>query len=222
MKKSNVIKLTVFVLLISAVIWFVVSNGIQKGMDINSLRAYIRSCGKLAAVVFIGIFTLRTLFPVIPYSFMVVLGGSVFGPRFGFLFSMVAVAFSAAFAFYLSRFLGREVMEKFLHRGKLKDIGSKVEKHGFKMIFFMRISSIFHFDLLGFLAGMTKMKFRDYILATVIAMLPETFILNYLGNSIRHPFSPKFIIAVVAIVIMIALSIVIKKYYFDKNGETEN
>src|SRR5260370_14601840 len=54
---------------------------------------------------------------------------------------------------------------------------------GFKIVLLTRLSPLFPFTLLNYAFGLTKVRFRDYILASWIGMLPGTLMYVYLGST---------------------------------------
>jgi uncharacterized membrane protein YdjX (TVP38/TMEM64 family) len=223
MKRKSIIINSVIVLLSVALIVYLIiqfnfeirhfSHWLVKGymQNFGLVKKYIKSLGEFAVIAFIIIFVLRTFLLIFPYSVMVIFGGSVFGWRWGFLFSMIAVFLSATMAYFISKYLGKEFVQKLL-RGKLKQLDSKVEEHGFKIILFMRLSTVFPYDILNYAAGLTKIKYRDFILGTLLGMTLETFSLNFLGANAKDPFSPKFKFAVILILLTIAVPVIYNKF----------
>ncbi|MCX7749111.1 MAG: TVP38/TMEM64 family protein [Clostridia bacterium] len=169
-------------------------------------QEYIKSFGSFAVFIFITIFSIRTFLIIFPYSVMVILGGNVFGPVQGFIYSLIGVFISSTLAFYLSRSLGKEFVQKLL-KNKMQKLDVNIEKHGFKVILFMRLSAVFPYDILSYTAGLTHIKYKHFVLGTVLGVASETFSLSYLGNNIKHPFSWNFIIAIILVIITIVLPI---------------
>ena len=52
-----------------------------------------------------------------------------------------------------------------------------VEKKGFLTTLFLRFIPLFPFNGLNFALGLTRVKFKDYFLATLIGIIPGSFIL---------------------------------------------
>lgn len=175
------------------------------------VKKYINSFGQYAVFAFILIFTFRTVLVIFPYSVMVFFGGSIFGWRWGFVYSMVAVFLSASMAYFMSKYLGKEKVQRLL-RGKLKQIDSTAQEHGFKIILFMRLTTVFPYDILNFAAGLTKIRYRAFIMGTLLGMALETFSINYLGATAKNPFSPKFKFAIVLIILTTAIPTIYSKF----------
>ena len=53
---------------------------------------------------------------------------------------------------------------------------------GFRIILLLRLSPVVPFSLLNYALGMTRVQTRHYIWATIIGILPGTFLYVYLGT----------------------------------------
>jgi uncharacterized membrane protein YdjX (TVP38/TMEM64 family) len=208
--KRNIFKLSVVLVTIVICIIIGIKYNLIGKIDVNAIKDYITSYGHFAALVFILFFCLRTLLIIFPYSIVVILGGNIFGSTKAFLYSLISVFISATLAFFIGRLTGKEFVQKLL-RGRMKDLDVKIEKHGFKIIFLMRVSIIFPFDILNFAAGLSKVRYRDFIFATLLGIIPETFSLTYLGSNLSNPFSYEFYLAIALVILTIAVPFTVSK-----------
>jgi uncharacterized membrane protein YdjX (TVP38/TMEM64 family) len=175
------------------------------------LEVYLSKNKQAAPILFIAVFVMRTFFVIFPYTIMVVIGGKIFGPFLGIILSIISVFISSTAAFYLSRHFGFKFIEKRL-KGRLYSIENKIEKNGLKLIFLMRLSMLFPFDIISFTAGVTKIKYRKFILGTILGVIPETVSLNFLGSNIGNPFSKEFFVSIILVIIFVlVIPIAIKK-----------
>jgi uncharacterized membrane protein YdjX (TVP38/TMEM64 family) len=132
---------------------------------------------------------------------MTVIAGSLYGPLNGVLLSLLGLFFSSTLAFYLGRSLGKPFVNK-LTKGKLVALDSNIEKHGFKIIFLMRFSTLFPYDLLSYAAGITKINYVDFIVGSLLGITPEVIAYSYLGQHIENPMSKKFILPIVSVLLI--------------------
>jgi uncharacterized membrane protein YdjX (TVP38/TMEM64 family) len=183
-----------------------------KGISVRRLRGYIISFGPLAALVFVVMYSLKPLLIVFPAMVFTILAGNIFGPLNGFFLTMVGLFLSGSLAFYLSRRLGKPFVAK-ITRGKLLKLDENIEVHGFKIMFLMRLSCIFPYDPLSYAAGLTKMRFRDFIIATMLGVFPEMLAYSFLGQSMRHPFSKKLFIPIILVIAIGVLGSFMYKSY---------
>src|SRR6185295_13509280 len=64
---------------------------------------------------------------------------------------------------------------------KFAAIDRAVGAQGRKIVFLLRLSPVFPFNLLNYLLGLTQVRFGDYIIASV-GMLPATVLFVYYGK----------------------------------------
>lgn len=204
MRYKNIIKLSVlaFVLMVAAGI--IIKFNLLEDINFNHIQDYIKSYGKFAAVIYAVIFILRTLLIFFPSSIMVFLGGSLFGEKYGFVISMLCIFITASLAFLISRYAGKDIVNKIL-KGKMRQLDMKAEEHGFKLIFLMRLSIIFPFDIINYAAGLSKIRYIDFILGTLLGITPEVFSITYISSNIGNPLSLKFKLAIVLFIVSVAI-----------------
>jgi uncharacterized membrane protein YdjX (TVP38/TMEM64 family) len=166
------------------------------------------SYGKYSAFAFILLYGLKPIVFIIPASLLSIIAGSIFGPFKSLLLSLIGCFLSGTLAFYMSRFLGKSFVNKLL-KGKALNLNSSIEKHGFKIMLAMRLSFIFPYDALSFAAGLSEMKYYDFILGTMIGIVPEILTYSFMGNNIKNPLSIKFIAPIIVI-----LLIAVTSHYF--------
>ncbi|AJA47415.1 hypothetical protein CPAST_c13160 [Clostridium pasteurianum DSM 525 = ATCC 6013] len=177
---------------------------LKRHISIVHLKNYILSYGSFAAVIFVVIYSIKPVVLVIPTSLLSILAGNVFGPMYAFLLSMTGCFFSASLAFWLAHILGKPFVDKIL-RGKAFKLDSGIEKHGFLIMLLMRLSFVFPYDPLSYAAGLTKMKYTDFILGTMLGIIPEMLSYSFMGKHLNRPFSIKMLLPI-AIIMAVAVT----------------
>lgn len=172
-----------------------------KKIGLHGLRNYILGFGKYADIVFVLIYAVKPILFFVPASLMSILAGNIFGPIKGFILSMVGLFLSGTVAFFLAKLLGKPFVEKLL-KGKTLKLDENIEEHGFKIMLLMRLSAIFPYDPLSYAAGLTKMRYIDFITATLIGTAPEFVAYSLMGKNMRHPFSIRFMFPIILIILV--------------------
>lgn len=207
-KNKNVekIKFAIFIIFIIIVLITVIINWhFIKGLRIKNVVEFIRAKGTYAILVYLLIFAIKPILLIAPSNLISISGGILFGPVKGFILSMLGFMISGTMAFFLSQFLGKDfvrgiVGDKFI---KLDD---NMKKNGFKILFLLRLPPILPYDPLSYACGFTNIKYKHFILASVLGVIPETLCFSILGPSFRHPFSLKFIIPVAVVLLTTVFS----------------
>lgn len=179
----------------------------------EKIRDFIQGFGFFGPVVFILIYTLRAVVLVIPVGVMSLAGGLAYGKWLGTLYILIGATGGSALSFLLARYLGREFIEKLgvFKKGRLKSFDEGVEKNGFKTILFVRLVPLFQYDAVNFGSGLSKMKFRDFVLGSFIGMAPGGFINALLGSSLDNIISVQFFAALGFFILLMFIPAIYKK-----------
>ncbi|KAF1085525.1 TVP38/TMEM64 family inner membrane protein YdjZ [Sporotomaculum syntrophicum] len=177
----------------------------------EGLKEYIAACSGWGPLVYM------IMFSVIPSgSVIAIAGGMAFGVFWGTVYTVIGATLGATVAFYISRLLGRGVVGK-LTRGKMLKIEDGIEQSGFLLIFILRLIPIIPFNAISFGAGLTKIKYPDYLLATTIGIIPGSLVFINLGDKALDMRSPEFILAVGILLVMVIISTILKKRWSFEN-----
>ncbi|MEN6327740.1 MAG: TVP38/TMEM64 family protein [Syntrophomonas sp.] len=210
LSKKNIIT-AAFVLIVGLVFYFSKRSGMFANPTAEGLRDYIASFGILGPIVYMAMFS------VIPSgSVIAIAGGMAFGMFWGSLYTIIGAGIGATVAFYLSRLLGRGIVER-LVKGKVQKFDEGIEKGGFLLILILRLIPIIPFNVISYGAGLTRIRYTDYILSTMIGIVPGVLVFTNLGDKALCVRSPEFCLAAGILVLMVIASIFLKgRYSFDE------
>ena len=209
-KNMNLKKVAAFFFVLVLVVFVTMNFKEIKQMNLQRLVAYISNYGKYAAICFLLIFSLKPLLLFLPSSMLSIAAGTIFGPIYGFLLNMAGFFISATVAFYLSRFLGKDFVDKVL-KGKGVSLNSNLEKNGIKILFFIRFTPVIPFDAISYACGLSKMKYRDFIIGSMLGVFFETICYAYIGENIFSPFSYKFLVPVGLVILALGVTTYVYK-----------
>ncbi len=179
--------------------------------DLESVKAFILSFGALAPLIYIIMFTLIPL-TLFPDAVLAIASGTIFGVFWGTVYTMIGALCGASLSFFIARFLGREwVMKLVRHKAEWFDEG--VEKQGFLIILIMRLVPLIPFDIISYGAGLSKIKYSDFMIGSILGIIPGVVIYVNLGDKALDVHSPAFIISVALLIGLFSLSYLIKKKY---------
>ncbi len=149
---------------------------------VDRIDQAVRAAGILGPAVFVLIYGLGSLaLPATPFS---AAGSFIFGRFAGAAVNMLGVVLGASLGFLLGRHFVRDVARSFL-TGRLAELDRKAEKHGFPVIFYLRVVW-FPFIVLNYAAGATGIRFRDYLLGTFFGTLPGVLITSFFFGSLKN------------------------------------
>ncbi|WP_032120890.1 TVP38/TMEM64 family protein [Clostridium amazonitimonense] len=208
MSKRDKIRLVLgLFIIVFLVLLFINRHKLKEFTSLDSFINFVKGYGNYALLCFILIFSLKPLMVVVPSAMLSIASGVVFGPIKGFVINMVGFFLSGTLAFIISRFLGRDFVNKIL-KGKTLKLNNNMEKNGFKILFLLRLPPVLPYDPLSYTCGLTKIHYKPFIMASLLGVIPETLCYSYMGENIFNPLSPKFIIPLTIVIIATILSTV--------------
>jgi len=153
----------------------------QGGAYIPQFAAWVDSLGVLGPVVFILGYAAAVV-AFVPGSVLTLAAGAIFGITTGVVYVFVAAVLGSSAAFLVSRYLARSAVEhRIAGNARFAAIDRAVGAEGRKIVFLLRLSPVFPFTLLNYALGLTRVRFADYLVAS-IGMLPGTLLYVYYGK----------------------------------------
>src|SRR5262249_9908291 len=111
--------------------------------------------------------------------------GFAYGIAVGVPLVWVAANLGAAVAFLLGRTLARErIAARVAGNARFAAIDRAVGREGLKIGLLTRLSPAVPFNLLHYAYGLTQVPFRDYVIGSLVGMIPGTAMYVYLGSLI--------------------------------------
>ncbi len=156
--------------------------GILGRGDVAGLRDYIVSFGLWAPVASCFLMVLQALAAPVPSFLITFANGLAFGVFWGWMLSLFGHVLAAAVCFGVSRALGRTPVEVLVGRTGLESADRWFERWGTYAVFAGRLVPGVAFDAISYAAGLTRMRFGGFMLATTLGILPQTFLYSYLGR----------------------------------------
>lgn len=222
-KGGSFLKRIFFLLfLISAIIVIRFTDATQY-LEQETLRQTIQGYGSLAPIVYMLLYTVApSLFlPGLPIT---IVGGILFGPFWGVVYTITSATLGACIAFLISRYIARDWISKKLRSPKWRQLDEEVQTHGWKIVAFTRLIPLFPFNLLNYAFGLTKIEFSHYAITTFICMLPACIAYIVFSSSlldiIKGKISYTFIIGLILIISVSLIPLFYKKYKAKRDVES--
>jgi uncharacterized membrane protein YdjX (TVP38/TMEM64 family) len=155
--------------------------GRSLGAELPRFAAWVEELGVLGPLVFVAGYAAAVV-AFAPGSLLTLAAGAIFGLAKGTLYVFVAATLGASAAFLVARHLARGAVERRLAAdARFAAIDRAVGAQGRKIVFLLRLSPVFPFNLLNYALGLTRVRFADYFVACA-GMLPGTLLYVYYGK----------------------------------------
>lgn len=120
----------------------------------------------------------------VPDTVLNIVGAELFGPNLGTVLSVSGLLVGATISYFLSTFLGRQFVER-LVGSHLDTFHAKIRRYGFWGILLFRTFPLLPFGVVSYAAGLAGIRFRDYMVATLLGTIPSVFVYQTLFKTAR-------------------------------------
>lgn len=147
---------------------------------------WVRRLGPRGALIYALIYVVGAVL-FVPETLLTAGSGFLYGPVYGTLLVAPANVLAASISFLLTRSVARNWVAKHVARSpRFTAIDHGVGQHGFKIVLLIRLQPVFlPFAVLNYGLGLTRVRLRDYVLASGVGMLPINILYVYLGSAIH-------------------------------------
>lgn len=169
------------------------------------VRDTILSLGYWGPLLYILCNVFRPVF-FFPAFILAVAGGLAFGPLWGAIYLVIGTACGAALCFGVARLLGRDRLKRSWPKWiLLEELNDQAARHGFRTILILRLAPVLPWDAVSFLAGLSKVRFWPYVLATAMGSVPGAIAFSYFGNALLQSLSMAVAVAIIIVIMSIYL-----------------
>ena len=229
-KKNFVYKLFfIFVVCISiclSILYFLKVSGVLDKFDsVSKFREYIQTFGAYAVFIFIIIQFLQVVVLPIPSFVTVGAGVLLFGVFWGAIYSCIGIIVGSIIAFFLGRKLGMKVAMWLIGETNLNKGLSLIKGKDKIALTFMFLFPFFPDDLLCFVAGITSISAKFFVVMIVLVRIITVFVSSCSFNNSLIPYDTWWGILLWGLFVLttITLSVFISKKgnkierFFNKN-----
>jgi len=172
----------------------------------ETLVAYLKPYGKLGVLILYIFLFLQVFVATIPGQAIIVSGGYLYGFWIGLLISYSSTVIASHLCYELARHYGRPLVKKLAPAHVVDKWTVRAERQGIPFFIFSFTTPIFPADVMNFVAGLSGLSPRKFMIANVIGRLPSAIVFTLIGShGLGLPLN--LMIAVAVIFTVIALGV---------------
>jgi len=200
-----------FLVLTIYVFWQIIELGwLDMLKNQEKMAILIKNLGILGPVAIVFLIATAIIISPLPSAPVALVSGALYGHTFGTIYVVLGALSGALLAFMISRKLGYDyVNRKLHHRLPVNIVGS--QNTLMLIVFFTRLAPFISFDVISYAAGLTKLTFGRFILATLMGIIPISFILAHLGSEVENGEMKSIAIALLLLGFFTLIPLIIKK-----------
>lgn len=150
--------------------------------DQQQISKWVAQFGAGGPLVLILIMIVQMFLFVVPNVLVMMAAIVMYGPVWGAIISFLGVFCSSSIGYFIGNYFGPKTVDKLMSPSAREKTSDFIRHYGVAAIAITRIASLSN-DSLSIVAGLLKMKYRNYILATLVGITPLIFILAIYGKN---------------------------------------
>jgi uncharacterized membrane protein YdjX (TVP38/TMEM64 family) len=158
--------------------WEILSSG-----DEEKIRDWVSGFGAYGPLVVIAAMVAQMFLLVIPTLLLMLVAILAYGPVWGSLLTLVAVAVASTVGYALGRFLGEKTLIRIIGGKTEKKLAGYLENYGFWAVFITRLNPFLSNDAISFVGGFLRMGYLRFMGATVLGISPLILVIALLNQS---------------------------------------
>lgn len=167
------VALVCWLLLLGGYQWYAWQHGLTPQAAATALITFVAN-STWGPLLYILVYTLRPLV-LFPAVLLTVGGGWLFGPLLGLIYVIIGSNLSATVAYLIGRFFGQGLLQADMAQGPglVQRYAERMRDRSFVTILTMRFV-LLPYDLVNYLAGLLRIDYGAFVLATALGSLPGT------------------------------------------------
>ncbi|MCG8423848.1 MAG: TVP38/TMEM64 family protein [Proteobacteria bacterium] len=154
------------------------------GRWLLDLVEQIRQTGGWGIAVYSVMYVAATV-ALLPGSLLTIGAGFLYGLAGGIAVVVPSAIAGATVAFLLGRSIARDwVHSQVARRPRMAAIDQAIAERSLLVVFLLRLSPLFPFNLLNYALSLTRARLREYVVATAAGILPGSILYCYIGTTL--------------------------------------
>ena len=149
--------------------------------NLQYTRNLLNNFGFAAPLALIFLFIAQSFLALIPGQFLGILSGYFFGIPMGIIYAMLGLTIGSLFVFLLSRRFGRPFAEKIISSKNLDRFDDFIKRRGSFALFMIYLLPFLPDSAMSYVAGLTKIRLKTFMLVSFFGRLPAFIILGMVG-----------------------------------------
>lgn len=172
---------------------------------LESVQTFLLQFGVWTPLAFFILQLLQIIVAPIPGGTVGLVGGALFGTFWGFVISIAGTLIGSSIVFLLAKRFGRPFVLKFVSSPIINKYEHIEESKLDAVLFAIFLFPLFPDDILCFIAGLSTMKFKTFLIIAIIGRSPSVFINNMVGAGIMKDSPTQFIVGTILYALLVLI-----------------
>lgn len=158
---------------------------------------------------------------VFPVFILIPATAMVFGPILGGLYSLLGILANASALYIFGHVLGHKTVNR-LAGSRVNQLSQRLARRSLLTIVTLRFLPIAPFTVTNLISGASHIRFREYIIGTLIGISPAIIIMTFMGSQLEKAVRNQALenlLIIIVLTIVLLLAVIWSKKRFDNARE---
>jgi uncharacterized membrane protein YdjX (TVP38/TMEM64 family) len=200
-------------------------TGLGDWLEPQVLAGYLTSAlhGPWGPVLAVAGFVAGSLV-AIPVTLLILVAALIYGPAIGAFYAMAGSVVAAMVTYGFGYYLGRPAVER-LSGGSIGRLNERLARRGILTVVAVRMIPVAPFTVINLFAGASHIRFRDFLIGTVLGMIPGIAAMAVFAEGIlalvRDADLKHFLVAALALVFILGMTLLARRLFFQWNDRRQ-
>ena len=147
--------------------------------DEKRIRDYVQQFGVLGPLAIVLFIILQMFLIVFPSWLPIIVGVLAYGFWWGILINLVGVGIASTIGYFIGKKFKKVISDEKFEKWKFW-----IDNYAFGTVVLFRVSPFFSNDAISFIAGIFRMSYKKFMLATYAGMIPLSLAVGYFSTDI--------------------------------------
>lgn len=171
--------------LVIIIVIFLVIYLVGSKIPEQTIRLFVDKAGPFGPILLIFLFWSSNIIAPLSGAPYLLVGFYLFG-NMVMVYSLTAAFFSSISNYWIAKMWGRRIVQKLAGTDGLKKIDHLAENYGPKTLFIFRLVLWQYHDVISYAFGLTKINFTQYLIITILGMVPGSLLWYFLSSKITN------------------------------------
>lgn len=161
----------------------------------------------ITTLVIMALFLFKSISFGLPYTIIYIAVGHIYPLWLALVVNTIGIMVNMQIPYFVGRYGGFSFIEKSLnHFSFVQSFKNNRQNSSFVFSFFVKFIGVVPHEITNLLLGSLKVNYVGYLLGGTVGLLPGMVATTIASNSLKDPFSLKFIISVLSFVFVMLFS----------------
>jgi uncharacterized membrane protein YdjX (TVP38/TMEM64 family) len=148
------------------------------------IKTWVEGFGWFGPMIIILAMVFQMFMLVIPTILLTIVAILAYGPIWGTIISFIAIITASTVGYSIGRYIGEGLILSLMGEKALKKVSLFLENYGFWAVAITRVNPFLSNDAISFVAGILKIKFWNFISATLLGISPLLILIAFMGTNV--------------------------------------